>query len=361
MLSVACGRQGHIGLNGSELISSKVVGGSAVSSKDKTFNSVVGLLTPDESGTGHIFCSGNLVSRTEVLTAGHCITDFEMSSREDVMQMITKVLAKIKQEDPNFDENKLFEKTKEQQRALFKDAFEKVVYEDAKKIQLYVGVAAPNSRQTGADVVDRVLISTATMNFMKANFLKKTVLRTAEDDRSPYGQRLDMVRLKLKAGLPGVTPTAVITPDEHEQNVRIGGTVKVVGFGLKVDARYLEGAVYNIRVLQDKIKTETDASIKATLQSQLVVEYQAYLQYRELYLASGNKNQVDLKLENYDHTAITLTSKVRGEEHGACSGDSGGPAFVQIADGSYRQIGVVVTVDVCGNKTHVAPIFDLKR
>ena len=65
---------------------------------------------------------------------------------------------------------------------------------------------------------------------------------------------------------------------------------------------------------------------------------------------------VDLKLENYDHTEITLTKKGSGLA-GACNGDSGGPALVKLRNGEWRQLGVVVTVDYCGNKTHVSPRF----
>lgn len=344
MLTVGCGKDGAQSLR---LNSGSVVGGTAVAESNVEFKSVVGLVE-----NGRIFCSGNVISSNKIFTAGHCATNFDITTRAEVSAMVGKVANEIVKEsgtaftDANF----------EGKRTLFKTALRRVIKADAKKIKIYVGSSKAGGLETGLDVVADVELPEKAYQYMEASVLKYTDLKVASDSALEYSQEFDSAVFTLKAPLAGVRPIPVISADEHSDNVFIGGDVRVVGFGLKVDRRFLQAANQKVDELKEKIKKETDAAKKRLLEEELATESTYQLLFASLYLASGNKNMVDLKLEDYDHKQITLTKKGSGLS-GACNGDSGGPALVKLKNGQWRQLGVVVTVDYCGNKTHVSPQF----
>ncbi|MEZ4450719.1 MAG: trypsin-like serine protease [Nannocystaceae bacterium] len=61
----------------------------------------------------------------------------------------------------------------------------------------------------------------------------------------------------------------------------------------------------------------------------------------------GLKNQVTMPLRSVSHNGLEFVAGAEGKD--SCNGDSGGPAFAQLADGSWRLIGITSRgVSPCG-------------
>ncbi|MBI2520361.1 MAG: trypsin-like serine protease [Bdellovibrio sp.] len=346
LLLAGCGQQSSTEL---QVNAAKVVGGTPVSSED--FKHVVGLVR-----NGRIFCSGSLIESKKILTAGHCVTNFEIDTREAFEKLFDDVMEEVRAGLAGQDISVFNNASLPQKRELFKAALRRVIRNDAKAIKVYVGSSAAGGLETGLDVVADVDLSEGGLAYMEASVLKFTNLALPEDFTVEYSASFDYAHMTLKTTLPAVTPVPVISADEHADNVLLGQDVRVVGFGLKVDGRFVTSARSIVKELEDKIAAELDVDKKKQLQTELAKEKALYRAFLTLYFMSGNKNMVDLKLENYHHMEITLTKK-GSPLAGACSGDSGGPALVKLHNGEWRQLGVVVTVDYCGNKTNVSPQF----
>jgi|GEM_PF-5679811 len=353
-LLAACGKQSHEATSGALGVNQgSVVGGRAIPESDTEFKSVVGLTR----GT-RLFCSGNVIEAKKVITAAHCVMNFDIETEAELEDMLVKSFEVIDNETDGQKNNKAFESADFfGKRAILKAAIRQVVDRDAKKIKLYVGSSKAGGQEAGLDVVESISIPEAAYRHMEAQVLRHTTLKIGEDSTNAYSQKFDYATLKLKSELPGVKPIPLISADEHRDNVLIGGDIRVVGFGLKVDQRFLQASISMVHELEEKIKLESDEAKKAQLQKDLDKEKVMAQTFANLYFTSGNKNYVDLKLENYDANQITLMRKGQTLS-GACNGDSGGPSLVRLRkSGEWRQVGVTVTVDVCGNKTQVSPQF----
>ncbi len=327
-----------------------VVGGTAVSATE--FKNVVGLVE-----NGRIFCSGNVIEAQKILTAGHCVTNFDITTQADLETLFNATMTEIERSLAGQDISVFNSAPLETKRGMFKAALRRVIRTKAKDIRVYVGTSTPGGGiEAGLDAVADMELSDGGYEYMEASVLKYTNLKVAADEAVEYSSSFDHAVLILKAPLAGVTPVPVISAEEHQANVVLGQDVRVVGFGLKVDIRFVTAARDNVAQLRAKIAAETDATKKADLQRQLTAEQQAYASFLALYLTSGNKNMVDMKLENYDQGEITLKRKGSNLQ-GACNGDSGGAGFVKLKNGEWRQLGVTVTVDYCGNKTSLSPQF----
>ena len=207
------------------------------------------------------------------------------------------------------------------------------------------------------DIVATVKVSEGSMNYAVGSFMRNTVLGEAQDEAAQYISVDDMATVRLKSAVEGVTPVPVISPDEHANAVRLGEKMTLVGFGLKVDSRFLDAAFANVDKYKAELAAEQDAAKKGEVQTKLELEEAMLSYYMMQYMSSGNKNKVEMVLENYDHQEIKLR-RPGARLEGACNGDSGGPVFVKNEDGDWRQMGVIVTVDYCGNTTQAAPLFD---
>ncbi len=352
LLVVGCGRKSFSGSglgNEGQVKAGNIVGGSAVATGD--FKHVVGL-----AKDGRIFCSGNLVESNKILTAGHCVTNFDIDTEAALQAIFDKTMDEVEKNLAGQDIGLFNNAPLAAKRTLFKAALRRVITDEGKSIKIYVGSSSVGGSETGLDVVADVALSPGGYAYMEASVLKYTNLALPEDQAVKYSASFDYAYMTLKTTLSGVTPVPVINAQEHSDNVLLGQDVRVVGFGLKVDGRFLRASRLIIKELEEKIAAEQDEQKKQELQAQLAEEKMMGQAFLALYFNSGNKNMVDLKLENYDHTEITLTKK-GSDLAGACNGDSGGPALVKLRNGEWRQLGVVVTVDYCGNKTHVSPRF----
>ncbi|HAZ13419.1 MAG: hypothetical protein A2X86_14655 [Bdellovibrionales bacterium GWA2_49_15] len=348
VIMVGCGQQQAP--RDLKLNAGNVVGGTAVA--NDAFKHVVGL-----SQDGRLFCSGNLIEANKILTAGHCVTNFDIDTNADLQAIFGKTMTEVAQGLGGQDISVFNDAPLATKRELFKAALRRVIKNEGQKIKIYVGSStAGGGTEAGLDVVAGVELAEAGYAYMEASVLKYTNLAQPEDLTVEYSASFDYATMTLKAPLAGVTPVPVISADEHSDNVLLGQDVRVVGFGLKVDTRFVLASRQMVKDLEAKIAAEQDSEKKKELQAQLSQERLMYQGFLALYLTSGNKNMVDLKLENYNHTEITLTKK-GASLSGACNGDSGGPALVKLKNGQWRQLGVVVTVDYCGNKTHVSPRF----
>jgi hypothetical protein len=330
-----------------------IVGGVEVEAGG--FPSVVGITSGDK-----IICSGNLVTASRIMTAAHCVLPMDYGSQDQVVDMIGKVLEEVMKLLPAGSDFSAFSAlSREDQRRLFKQGARDLFNRNANKIKIHFGngVGSPMTAATSSDIVESVRVSEGSLNYAVASLIKNTVLGDATDDAVSYISKDDMATVRLKSPVQGVTPIPVISPDEHADSVRIGERMTLVGFGLKVDSRFVDGAFANVEQLTQQVAAELDATKKQELQLALELERAMLSYYVSQYMASGNKNKVEMTLENYDHEEIKLRRPGRKLE-GACNGDSGGPVFVKNAEGQWRQMGVIVTVDYCGNTTQAAPLFD---
>ncbi len=348
----ACGRNSNkdsqINFN-----SGNIVGGTAVAAGK--FPSVVSLVRDQRR-----FCTGNLIAVNKIATAAHCVTTFDYDSEEAVTEMINKVIVEIVQVMPTKKFADFMALSPADQERLFRASTRSVLTKDTAGIQVYFGqgTAEHGSKVNDArDIVATVSMPEEAMDFAVAQLMNNTIFKTPADAAATYKEKFDVAFLALKQDVTDVQPVPLINADEHQESVFIGGDVQLVGFGLKADPRLLEGSAQKLEDLRKEIAAEKDVAKKELLRTELLDEQIFFLNLMSEYNASGNKNTVLMKLENYDHETVVLKRKTATFQ-GACFGDSGGPAFVTTPNGQLRQLGVIVTVDVCGNKTMVSPLFD---
>jgi secreted trypsin-like serine protease len=66
-----------------------------------------------------------------------------------------------------------------------------------------------------------------------------------------------------------------------------------------------------------------------------------YNEATQLSQSESDKNTVNMKVTSINDKTIEVVDNKSGKEAGACHGDSGGPAFVQLPNGEWRQFAVI--------------------
>ncbi len=344
-LLTSCGNQ--LESHNSKVVISTIVNGTQV--KEDKFQSVVGIIK-----NGKIMCSGNLISPTQILTAAHCITelDYDHTLSTKLFSSLQKDIEISLQADNKLSWSQL---TFMEKRALIKQGFKKYLISNPSAVGVHFGQGVAGRVMAPTVNVSEFSFSEDTLSFLSSTFLKNTELAYLDDLFVVYNEKVDKVILSLSEPIVGIIPVPVIS-DLEMSNVTTGDKLTLVGFGAKIDPRYVSYLKVKFQESMTKYTLETDEKLKGELLNQLQVDYYKYDKAVEVFKTSGEKFKVDLLLRDIDKNFFELVSIDNKIPHGACFGDSGGPAFVRLLDGSYRQLGVIATVSFCGDITRLAPL-----
>lgn len=328
-----------------EYSSGSIVNGTAVGKSD--FRSVVAIVK-----NGKIICSGNLISSTEIITAAHCVAEMEHNNAGVVKGIYDRLLKEVSADvkDVGWESLDL-----SNQRLLINQQYTNKMLKDAARLRIHVGVGVPGRLLSGEYQVSQVVFSAATLKLLTSKFVGKTDLAQEEDSQAKYKDKLDVAILKLEKPVEGVHPIPMISEDEYD-DILVGESVSVVGFGAKIDpglVNYL-GSKFGRAYLN--YKNEVNEEKKKVYLKAYQESLELYLRARSVLSTTGEKFETTLLLRDITESNLELVAPNNLNPQGACFGDSGGPAFVKISDGTLRQVGVITRVNFCGNLSLLAPL-----
>ena len=352
LLLIGCGKENA---NVAQVKLGHVVGGEKVEEGNLDFKSVVGLVK-----NGRVFCTGNLISPTEILTAAHCVSTMEYSSKKEFSDKAEKVQRAIRgeSEGQSLTQDEFDQMDKEGQREVIKSHIYKIMERDNSEIKIHFGIPKPGGKAEGQDIVESVELSKLAGKLIYTGYFKHTDLANEEDNSLSYKISEDKAIIHLSEAITDIAPTPLISAEDQAKLMVMDARVTVAGFGRQIDPRMIQIVESDIQTLAFAKIFEKDPEKIAEIDKKLgqLVGMRAY--FILLYNNSGDKNQVELKMAPHDnqddyHLFVAPEEKVL---KGSCYGDSGGPAFTRLENGEFRQIGIITSGTFCGVTTFVAPV-----
>jgi len=273
----------------------------------QSYQNVVAILEEDE-----VIGSGTLTEKNKMITAGHCVLDevsvsFHSGRLSGVLSNLEEGFFKNQNRLLSYIESLPTMQAKRKELGRYFDA----IVESRKKIlKIYFGMGSPGGKLQGEDIIDRVVIHESWIAVLKYRFLKsfrvlkEEEIRTREEEENDFTKAVDLAEIYLIKDID--TEKIEIIPSFTVEEYRAyhftgNETVRLVGFG-------------------------QTATFGAT-------------DYLESF---GLKNQLDVSLNGslgnseYNFKVVGKNGKSAGES------DSGGAAFVQLRDGSWRFLGVII-------------------
>ncbi len=275
---------------------------------------------------GEVMGSGALVSRNKVNTAGHCILDdlsldFHFGRLSRLFSNLGEGFIK--------NQNSLFSylislPTLEDRRRELDRYFNAIIENRKNAVRVYFGPGIPGGRVHGEDIIERIVIHEDWINILRHRFfqafqaLEEEEIMTQHQLEECYTKVLDFAEIYLREDIDTQEVEIIrpFTADEyHAYHFSGNEVIRLVGFG-------------NTRTFGDN-------------------------DYSNSF---GVKNRLDVTLNGtlsngeYDFKVVGMRGRSAGES------DSGGAAFVQLNNGTWRYLGVIVGTAPCIGYEHLFSI-----
>ena len=327
----SCSQKNHDSAD-SSLNTGSIVNGTEV--QKGNWKSVVSL-----QSFGQSFCTGNLVNETTVYSAAHCFISGPRSEEEVVMFRNAFINASKNVLPEGEDLLTVDNETALQVLSVFFDA---MAMQQAQNISINFGIGKRDgtNHKIKTSKIAKVEIAETYKRLMISGIFPE--IEFTPEQRMEIGPRTaqDIAVVTLENAVTDITPIPLIS-DADLQDLSVGQEITLTGFGAKIDPIVMYYVYQTIQKNGELFEQETDEAKKDEIKKETNELIEFYNEAVSLAQSESDKNLVKMKITAINDKTIEVVDNKSGQEAGAFHGDSGGPAFIQLANGEWRQFAVI--------------------